>query len=103
MDVADNLGRASSVVKESFSKIDAKDGDGAVPLLRTLLEGVDMTEKQLVEVGFSFFSRGFMTKQPNCTYSRLLCDLSKMSATCQYLRRQRRREPFHLYSIISSC
>ncbi|XP_056173145.1 grpE protein homolog 2, mitochondrial-like isoform X2 [Syzygium oleosum] len=50
LDVADNLGRASSVVKESFSKIDAKDGDGAVPLLRTLLEGVDMTEKQLVEV-----------------------------------------------------
>ncbi|XP_030542898.1 grpE protein homolog 2, mitochondrial-like isoform X1 [Rhodamnia argentea] len=50
LDVADNLGRASSVVKERFSKIDAKDGDGAVPLLKTLLEGVEMTEKQLVEV-----------------------------------------------------
>lgn len=50
LDVADNLGRASSVVKESFSKIDAKDSDGAAPLLKTLLEGVDMTEKQLVEV-----------------------------------------------------
>ncbi|KAK6946992.1 GrpE nucleotide exchange factor [Dillenia turbinata] len=51
LDVADNLGRASSVVKESFSKIDAsKDTAGAVPLLKTLLEGVEMTEKQLAEV-----------------------------------------------------
>ncbi|RWW62562.1 hypothetical protein BHE74_00030301 [Ensete ventricosum] len=51
LDVADNLGRASSVVKESFSKIDAsKDTVGAVPLLKTLLEGVEMTEKQLSEV-----------------------------------------------------
>lgn len=51
LDVADNLGRASSVVKESFSKIDAsKDSTGAVPLLQTLLEGVEMTEKQLAEV-----------------------------------------------------
>ncbi|KAL4618888.1 hypothetical protein ACB092_06G043100 [Castanea dentata] len=51
LDVADNLGRASSVVKESFAKIDtSKDPSGAVPLLKTLLEGVEMTEKQLVEV-----------------------------------------------------
>ncbi|PSR96266.1 Protein GrpE like [Actinidia chinensis var. chinensis] len=51
LDVADNLGRASSVVKDSFSKIDAsKDTAGAVPLLKTLLEGVEMTEKQLAEV-----------------------------------------------------
>eukprot|EP00262_Sarcandra_glabra_P006718 TRINITY_DN1920_c0_g1_i2.p1 TRINITY_DN1920_c0_g1~~TRINITY_DN1920_c0_g1_i2.p1 ORF type:complete len:298 (+),score=68.14 TRINITY_DN1920_c0_g1_i2:170-1063(+) len=51
LDVADNLGRASSVVKESFSKIDpSKDSAGAVPLLKTLLEGVEMTEKQLIEV-----------------------------------------------------
>ncbi|KAJ7963726.1 GrpE protein-like [Quillaja saponaria] len=51
LDVADNLGRASSVVRESFSKIDAsKDSSGAVPLLKTLLEGVEMTEKQLTEV-----------------------------------------------------
>ena len=51
MDVSDNLGRASSVVKESFSKIDeSKDTAGAVPLLKTLLEGVEMTEKQLLEV-----------------------------------------------------
>ncbi|GAB4849686.1 hypothetical protein Ancab_004482 [Ancistrocladus abbreviatus] len=55
LDVADNLGRASSVVKESFSKIDAsQDTVGAVPLLKTLLEGVEMTEKQLVE-GFRKF------------------------------------------------
>lgn len=51
LDVADNLGRASSVVKESFSKIDeSKDSVGAVPLIKTLLEGVEMTDKQLVEV-----------------------------------------------------
>ncbi|KAI7743968.1 hypothetical protein M8C21_031546, partial [Ambrosia artemisiifolia] len=51
LDVADNLDRASSVVKESFSKIDtSKDTAGAVPLLKTLLEGVEMTEKQLAEV-----------------------------------------------------
>ncbi|XP_021912353.1 uncharacterized protein LOC110826071, partial [Carica papaya] len=51
LDVADNLGRASSVVKESFSKIDeSKDTVGAAALLKTLLEGVGMTEKQLGEV-----------------------------------------------------
>ncbi|TMW98767.1 hypothetical protein EJD97_003502 [Solanum chilense] len=51
LDVSDNLGRASSVVKESFSKIDvSKDTTGAVPLLKTLLEGVEMTDKQLAEV-----------------------------------------------------
>ncbi|CAM8884593.1 unnamed protein product [Rhodiola kirilowii] len=51
LDVADNLGRASSVVKESFSKIDtSKDASAAVPLLKTLLEGVEMTEKQLQDV-----------------------------------------------------
>ncbi|WOL16439.1 hypothetical protein Cni_G25226 [Canna indica] len=51
LDVADNLERASSVVKESFSKIDtSKDSVGAVPLLKTLLEGVEMTDKQLLEV-----------------------------------------------------
>ncbi|XP_055800769.1 grpE protein homolog 2, mitochondrial-like isoform X4 [Solanum dulcamara] len=50
LDVADNMGRASSVVKESFSKIDeSKDTVGAVPLLKTLLEGVEMTDKQLAE------------------------------------------------------
>ncbi|XP_062194531.1 grpE protein homolog 2, mitochondrial-like isoform X2 [Phragmites australis] len=51
LDVADNLARASSVVKENFSKIrTSKDSAGAVPLLKTLLEGVDMTDKQLAEV-----------------------------------------------------
>ncbi|KAJ8766523.1 hypothetical protein K2173_023770 [Erythroxylum novogranatense] len=51
LDVADNLGRASSVVKESFAKLDvSEDSTGAVPLLKTLLEGVEMTEKQLIEV-----------------------------------------------------
>ncbi|KAJ3688669.1 hypothetical protein LUZ61_017833 [Rhynchospora tenuis] len=50
LDVADNLERASSVVKESFAKIDEKEGDKAAPLLKTLLEGVEMTQKQLTEV-----------------------------------------------------
>ncbi|KAM0942995.1 putative GrpE nucleotide exchange factor [Dioscorea sansibarensis] len=51
LDVADNLGRASLVVKESFLKIDSsKDSAGAVPLLKTLLEGVEMTDKQLADV-----------------------------------------------------
>lgn len=51
LDVADNLDRASSVVKESFAKLDtSSDSSGAVPLLKTLLEGVEMTEKQLAEV-----------------------------------------------------
>ncbi|KAF6144946.1 hypothetical protein GIB67_013297 [Kingdonia uniflora] len=50
LDVADNLARASTVVKDNFSKIDtSKDGAGAIPLLKTLLEGVEMTEKQLAE------------------------------------------------------
>ncbi|KAL5988029.1 hypothetical protein ACLOJK_035792 [Asimina triloba] len=65
LDVADNLGRASSVVKDSFSKIDQyKDSAGVIPLLKTLLEGVEMTEKQLAEprapcsrmTGFRYFS-----------------------------------------------
>ncbi|XP_012434366.1 grpE protein homolog 2, mitochondrial [Gossypium raimondii] len=51
LDVADNLGRASTHVKGSFAKVDeSKDTAGAVPLLKTLLEGVEMTEKQLGEV-----------------------------------------------------
>ncbi|KAL1562976.1 grpE protein 2, mitochondrial-like [Salvia divinorum] len=51
LDVADNLGRASSAAKESFSKIDtSQDAAGAVNQLKTLLEGVEMTEKQLAEV-----------------------------------------------------
>lgn len=51
LDVADNMGRASSVVKDSFAKMDtSKESTGAVPLLKTLLEGVEMTEKQLAEV-----------------------------------------------------
>ncbi|KAL1209639.1 GrpE-like protein [Cardamine amara subsp. amara] len=62
LDVADNLGRASSVVKESFSKIDtSKDSAGAAPLLKTLLEGVDMTEKQLAEV---FKKSGLVKEDP---------------------------------------
>lgn len=51
LDVADNLGRASTAAKESFSKIDApEDTVGATQQLKVLLEGVEMTEKQLLEV-----------------------------------------------------
>ncbi|MQM06082.1 hypothetical protein Taro_038901 [Colocasia esculenta] len=58
LDVADNLARASSVVTESFSKIDSsKDSVGAVQLLKTLLEGVEMTEKQLMEPGYMIYDR----------------------------------------------
>lgn len=56
LDVSDNLGRASSVVKDSFSRINpSEDTTGAVPLLKTLLEGVEMTEKQLLEVHILYF------------------------------------------------
>jgi molecular chaperone GrpE len=48
LDVADNLGRASSVVKESFSKIDtSSDFAEVMKLLKILLEGVEVTEKKL--------------------------------------------------------
>ncbi|CAA2997150.1 Molecular chaperone of the family [Olea europaea subsp. europaea] len=51
LDVADNLGRASAAARESFSKIDtSNDASGSIPQLKTLLEGVEMTEKQLTEV-----------------------------------------------------
>ncbi|KAL8033497.1 hypothetical protein ABFX02_13G162900 [Erythranthe guttata] len=51
LDVADNLSRASYAAKESFTKIDvSKDTGGSVQQLQTLLEGVEMTEKQLSEV-----------------------------------------------------
>ncbi|KAI3781777.1 hypothetical protein L2E82_11801 [Cichorium intybus] len=51
LDVADNLGRASSVVKDKFTKMDtSEDPSGALKLLKTLMEGVEMTEKQLAEV-----------------------------------------------------
>ncbi|KAA0049810.1 protein GrpE-like [Cucumis melo var. makuwa] len=44
LDVVDNLGRASSVVKGR------KDSSGAIPFLKTLPEVAGMTEKQLMEV-----------------------------------------------------
>ncbi|GJY05983.1 ABC transporter C family member 8-like protein [Tanacetum coccineum] len=57
LDVADNLDRASLVVKESFAKLDtSSDSSGAVPLLKTLLEGVKMTEKQLADSRMSITS-----------------------------------------------
>ncbi|XP_042465719.1 grpE protein homolog 1, mitochondrial-like [Zingiber officinale] len=50
LDVADNLTRASSVVKESFTKLDtSKCSTEVVPLLKTLLLGVELTDKQLSE------------------------------------------------------
>lgn len=77
LDVADNLGRASSVVKDSYSKIDAStDTAGAVPLLKTLLEGVEMTEKQLAEVNIFYYliNHHSTTLYPNCKYFASRCD-----------------------------
>ncbi|XP_065863582.1 grpE protein homolog 2, mitochondrial-like isoform X2 [Euphorbia lathyris] len=55
LDVEDNLGRASSVVNESYAKIDPSAGSTrAVPLHKTLLERVQMTENQLVEISRKF-------------------------------------------------
>jgi len=55
------LGRASSVVKESFSKIESpKESSEAAQLLKTLLEGVEMTEKQLAEVGRLLYSMALL-------------------------------------------
>ncbi|PPD78923.1 hypothetical protein GOBAR_DD24165 [Gossypium barbadense] len=62
LDVADNLGRASTHVKGSFAKVDeSKDTAGAVPLLKTLLEGVEMTEKQLGEVNLLLLTESLLT------------------------------------------
>ncbi|KAH1198944.1 GrpE 1, mitochondrial [Glycine max] len=59
LDVDDNLGRASSVVKDSFSKIESlEESSEAAQLLKTLLEGVEMIEKQLAEVGCSTMCYG---------------------------------------------
>ncbi|KAL7143130.1 hypothetical protein ABFS83_08G170200 [Erythranthe nasuta] len=55
LDVADNLSRASSAAKDSFSKIDeSKGAAGSVQQLKTLLDGVEMTEKQLSAVFKNF-------------------------------------------------
>lgn len=51
LDVVDNLGRASSVVKGR------KDSSGAIPFLKTLPEVAGMTEKQLMEVKLSILHR----------------------------------------------
>ncbi|KAG0499143.1 hypothetical protein HPP92_003834 [Vanilla planifolia] len=50
LDVADNLGRASSAAKTNISKIEKNNDSIEVLLLKSLLEGVEMTEKQLMEV-----------------------------------------------------
>ncbi|RZB52526.1 Coatomer subunit beta'-1 [Glycine soja] len=51
LDVDDNLGRASSVVKDSFSKIESlEESSEAAQLLKTLLEGIIMPIKPLKQV-----------------------------------------------------
>lgn len=47
LDVADNLGRALEIVRKSESSADAE-ANGK--LLKSLLEGVEMTDKQLIKV-----------------------------------------------------
>ncbi len=52
LDVADNLGRAAAAVPEEFRKSDGsgEEPSGAAKILISLLLGVEMTEKQLVQV-----------------------------------------------------
>eukprot|EP00249_Psilotum_nudum_P022563 c28565_g5_i1 orf=151-1092(+) len=51
LDVADNLGRAPATVPESVRNGDPTgDPSSTAKLLKTLLEGVEMTEKQLMQV-----------------------------------------------------
>ncbi|KAG0556859.1 hypothetical protein M758_11G081300 [Ceratodon purpureus] len=52
LDVADNLGRATGAVPERFRQVDStsEDPSGAAKLLVSLLQGVEMTEKQLQQV-----------------------------------------------------
>ncbi|XP_010482954.1 PREDICTED: uncharacterized protein LOC104761553 [Camelina sativa] len=60
--VADILEKASSVGKQSFSEIDiSKDSAGAAPLLKNLLHGVEMTEKELAQV---FKKYGLVKEDP---------------------------------------
>lgn len=52
LDVADNLGRATGAVPQSFRQSDAvsEGSSEAAKHLRSLLQGVEMTEKQLQQV-----------------------------------------------------
>ncbi|BBN18099.1 molecular chaperone GrpE [Marchantia polymorpha subsp. ruderalis] len=50
LDVADNLSRAAAAVPEKIAKSNAADDPtGTVKLLQSLLQGVEMTEKQLLQ------------------------------------------------------
>jgi len=51
LDVADNLGRAAAAVPEEFRKSDGsgEEPSGAAKILISLLLGVEMTEKQLIQ------------------------------------------------------
>lgn len=51
LDVADNLSRATGAVPEAIAKANpADDASGNLKVLQTLLQGVEMTEKQLLQV-----------------------------------------------------
>lgn len=52
LDVADNLGRATGAVPQRFRQLDSapQDPSDAAKLLTSLLQGVEMTEKQLQQV-----------------------------------------------------
>eukprot|EP00250_Pteridium_aquilinum_P011752 c20285_g1_i1 orf=80-943(+) len=51
LDMADNLGRAAATVPDSVrNELLATDSSGNAKLLKSLLEGVDMTEKQLMKI-----------------------------------------------------
>ena len=53
LDMADNLHRTAAIVPESFRKdVLANDTSSNGKLLTSMLEGVNMTEKQMLKVGF---------------------------------------------------
>ncbi|KAK4278389.1 hypothetical protein QN277_016242 [Acacia crassicarpa] len=63
-DAANNLGRASLVAKDNLSNIDAfKKSNEALPILKTLLEAVEMTEKLLDGVFEKIGLEKFISKQ----------------------------------------
>lgn len=65
MGVVDNLGRASSGGKDSFVKIESRElslsGAEAVGHLKELLEGVEVSVKQLIEVNMMYLMTNLST------------------------------------------
>lgn len=55
LDVADNLSRATGAVPEGIAKAKPEeDASGSIKALQALLQGVEMTERQLLQVCLNF-------------------------------------------------